>query len=319
MKASIALGHSGLEVSPLVLGGNVFGWTLDEHDSLRVLSAACEAGITSIDTADLYSVWVDGHTGGESERIIGTWLKRNPGKRDRLTLITKVGAELGTARGGLSRRWIMKAVDDSLRRLNTDYIDLYFSHYPDPHTPNEETLGAYADLLAAGKIRAIGASNFSLEQLQDAETCTSQGLPGYSALQLEYNLHDRADYEQHLRGFAMERGLGVLTYFSLASGFLTGKYASLEDTAGHPRAGDLQRFFTARGMRILAALRELAAQRQAQMASVALAWLMQRQGVTAPVVSVTSQAQLTALLQACELQLDEDEVQLLDTASACMK
>lgn len=316
MRTSIALGHSGLDVSPLVLGGNVFGWTIDEHDSLRVLSAACEAGITSIDTADMYSVWVDGHTGGESERIIGTWLKRNPGMRDRLTLITKVGAELGAGTGGLSRGWIMKAVDDSLRRLNTDYIDLYFSHYPDPHTPNEETLGAYAALLAAGKIRAIGASNFSLEQLQAAETCTSQGLPGYSALQLEYNLHDRADYEQNLRGFAVERGLGVLTYFSLASGFLTGKYGSLADIVGHPRAEDLQRFFTPRGMRILVALREIAGQRQVQMASVALAWLKQRQGVTAPVVSATSPEQLTILLQACDLQLNEDEVKVLDAASA---
>lgn len=316
MRTSIALGHSGLEVSSLVLGGNVFGWTIDEHDSLRVLSAACEAGITSIDTADMYSVWVDGHTGGESERIIGTWLKRNPGMRDRLTLITKVGAELGAGTGGLSRGWIMKAVDDSLRRLNTDYIDLYFSHYPDPHTPNEETLGAYAALLTAGKIRAIGASNFRLEQLQAAESCALQGLPGYSALQLEYNLHDRADYEQNLRGFAVERGLGVLTYFSLASGFLTGKYASPDDIVGHPRAEDLQRFFTPRGMRILVALREIAGQRQVQMASVALAWLMQRQGVTAPVVSATSPEQLTILLQACDLQLSEDEVKVLDAASA---
>lgn len=316
MKASIALGHSGLEVSPLVLGGNVFGWTLNEHDSLRVLSAACEAGITSIDTADMYSVWVDGHAGGESERIIGTWLKHNPGMRDRITLITKVGAELGAGTGGLSRGWIMQAVDASLRRLNTDYIDLYFSHYPDPHTSHEETLSAYQALLAAGKIKAIGASNFSLEQLQAAEACGLQGLPGYSALQLEYNLHDRADYERNLRGFAVERGLGVLTYFSLASGFLTGKYASLGDIAGHPRAEDLQRFFTPRGMRILAALREIAGQRQAQMASVALAWLMQRQGVTAPVVSATSPEQLTVLLQACDLPLSEDDVELLDAASA---
>lgn len=316
MKASVALGHSGLEVSPLVLGGNVFGWTIDERDSMRVLSAACEAGITSIDTADMYSVWVEGHAGGESERIIGAWLARNPGRRDRLTLMTKVGAELAPGTGGLSRAWIIEAVEDSLRRLNTDYIDLYFSHYPDPHTTHEETLSAYQELLAAGKIRAIGASNYSLEQLQAAEAGALQGLPGYSALQLEYNLHDRADYERNLRGFAVERGLGVLTYFSLASGFLTGKYASLADIAGHPRGEDLQRFFTPRGMRILAALREIAEQHRVQMASVALAWLMRQQGVTAPVVSATSPEQLTALLQACDLLLCEDEVQRLDAASA---
>lgn len=316
MNAPLPLGHSGLEVSPLVLGGNVFGWTIDERDSLRVLSAAFEVGITSIDTADVYSVWVEGHRGGESERIIGAWLAHNPGLRDRLTLMTKVGAELAPGTGGLSRAWIIKAVEDSLRRLNTDYIDLYFSHYPDPHTAHEETLSAYQALLASGKIRAIGASNYSREQLQAADACARQGLPGYGVVQLEYNLHDRADYERNLRSFAVERGLGVLSYFSLASGFLTGKYASLADIAGHPRGEDLQRFFTPRGMRILAALREIAEQRRVRMASVALAWLMRQQGVTAPVVSATSADQLAVLLHACELILSEDELQRLDAASA---
>lgn len=316
MMRTIALGNSGLEVSPLVLGGNVFGWTLGERDSLYLLSAAYEAGITSIDTADMYSVWVEGHRGGESERIIGTWLARNPGVRDGLTLMTKVGAELSPGTGGLSRAWIVKAVEDSLRRLNTDYIDLYFSHYPDPNTPDEETLGAYQALLEAGKIRAIGASNFTRAQLQAAEACAEQGLPRYAVLQLEYNLHDRADYEQHLQAFAQDRGLGVLSYFSLASGFLTGKYASLADIQGHARADDLQRFFTPRGMRILAALREVAGRHQVEPASVALAWLMQQPGMTAPVVSATSREQLQRLLQACALHLGDEELRLLDTASA---
>lgn len=315
MNAQRTLGNSGIAVSPLVLGANVFGWTIDERESLRVLSAAFEAGITSIDTADMYSVWVDGHQGGESERIIGTWLARNPGLRDRLTLFTKVGAELTPGTGGLSRAWIIKAVEDSLRRLNTDYIDLYFSHYPDPQTPHEETLGAYQELLEAGKIRAIGASNYNPEQLHAAAACAGQGLPRYEVLQLEYNLHDRADYEQNLRDFALDHGLGVLSYFSLASGFLTGKYAGPADIEGHPRAEDLQRFFTPRGMRILASLKEVAEARQVSQASVALAWLMQQKGLSAPIVSATSTAQLYRLVDACELTLSAEELASLDLAS----
>lgn len=252
------LGQTGLTTSAVVLGGNVFGWTVDERTSFSVLSAAFEAGITTIDTADMYSIWVDGHVGGESERIIGAWIARNPGLRDRLTLFTKVGAAMGPGTGGLSRAWIIKAVEDSLRRLNTDYVDLYFSHYPDSETAHEETLRTYQDLLAAGKVRAIGASNYSLEQLKAADVCTQEGLPCYGVLQLEYNLHDRADYEQSLQDFVLDNNLGVVSYFSLASGFLSGKYSNVAEIQGHQRAEDLERFFTPRGLRILAALRTVA-------------------------------------------------------------
>ncbi len=309
------LGQTGLTTSAVVLGGNVFGWTVDERTSFSLLSAAFEAGITTIDTADMYSIWVDGHIGGESERIIGSWIARNPGLRDRLTLFTKVGAAMGPGTGGLSRAWISKAVEDSLRRLNSEYIDLYFSHYPDPETAHDETLRAYQDLLAAGKVRAIGASNYSLEQLKAASTCTQAGLPCYGVLQLEYNLHDRADYEQNLQGFAVDNNLGVVSYFSLASGFLTGKYSNVSEIQGHPRGDDLQRFFTPRGLRILEALKLVAQQRQSSQASVALAWLMQQKGISAPIASITSTVQLRMLVEAAALVLSADELALLETAS----
>lgn len=312
---SKVLGQTGLTVSPVVLGGNVFGWTIDECTSLSVLSAAFEAGITSIDTADMYSVWVDGHVGGESERVIGAWIARNRSLRDRLTLFTKVGADLGDGTGGLSRAWITKAVEDSLRRLNTDYIDLYFSHYPDTQTPHEETLSAYQALISAGKVRAIGASNYSLEQLQAAHDCEREGLPRYDVLQLEYNLHDRADYEQSIQGFALDNQIAVVSYFSLASGFLTGKYRDVADIQGHPRAEDLQRYFTPRGQRILAALLSVAQQRAVSQASVALAWLRQQPGISAPIASITSPAQLPMLVEAADLVLNADELALLNAAS----
>ncbi len=312
---SKVLGQAGLTISPVVLGGNVFGWTIDERTSLAVLSAAFEAGITTIDTADMYSVWVDGHRGGESERVIGAWIARNRSLRDRLTLFTKVGADIGEGTGGLSRAWITKAVEDSLRRLNTDYIDLYFSHFPDTQTLHEETLSAYQTLISAGKVRAIGASNYSLEQLQAAHACEREGLPRYDVLQLEYNLHDRADYEQSIRGFALNNQVGVVSYFSLASGFLTGKYRDVADIQGHPRAEDLQRYFTPRGQRILAALLSVAQQRAVSQASVALAWLRHQPGISAPIASVTSTAQLPMLVEAADLVLSADELALLNTAS----
>lgn len=312
---SKVLGQTGLTISPVVLGGNVFGWTIDERISLSVLSAAFEAGITTIDTADMYSVWVDGHVGGESERVIGAWIARNRSLRDRLTLFTKVGADLGEGTGGLTRSWIIKAVEDSLRRLNTDYIDLYFSHYPDAQPPHEETLSAYQTLISAGKVRVIGASNYSLEQLHAARACVREGLPRYEVLQLEYNLHDRTDYEQGIQGFALDNHLGVVSYFSLASGFLTGKYRDVADIHGHPRADDLQRYFTPRGQRILAALLTVAEARGVSASSVALAWLMHQPGITAPIASVTSTSHVSSLLASVSLSLSADELSLLNGSS----
>lgn len=315
MSASKALGNTGLSISSVVLGGNVFGWTLDARASCEVLSAAFEAGITTLDTADMYSNWVDGHTGGESERIIGQWLAANPGVRDQLTLFTKVGAPMGEG-GGLSHQWIVRAVEDSLRRLRTDYIDLYFSHYPDEQTPHDETLRAYESLIASGKVRAIGASNYSRAQLEAAQAVADDaGLPSYGVLQLEYNLYDRQDYETHLQAYAQAKGLGVVSYFSLASGFLSGKYRTLADIQHAARAEDLERYFNPRGQRILDALTQLAAQLEASPASIALAWLMAQPGISAPIASATSLAQLRALQAAMALELDEAALQMLHQAS----
>lgn len=316
MSASKALGNTGLRISPLVLGGNVFGWTLDARASHELLSAAFEVGITTVDTADVYSNWVEGHAGGESELIIGQWLAANPGLRDRLTLFTKVGAPMGES-GGLSRQWILRAVEDSLRRLRTDYIDLYFSHYPDVQTPHEETLRAYESLILSGKVRAIGASNYSREQLDAAQTTASDaGLPSYGALQLEYNLYDRQGYETQLQAYAQANNLGVVSYFSLASGFLSGKYRTLDDIRQAARAEDLERYFTERGQRILDALALLSERLGVSPASIALAWLMAQPGISAPIASATSLAQLRALQAAMTLELDEAALRMLRQASA---
>ncbi|QRY77913.1 aldo/keto reductase [Pseudomonas sp. PDNC002] len=305
-----------LELSPLILGGNVFGWTVDEATSRRLLDAAFDAGLKSIDTADMYSVWVPGHMGGESEAIIGRWLASQPGRRADVTLCTKVGAELSAQRRGLSRRWILQGVEDSLRRLRTDYIDLYFSHYPDDTTPHEETLRTYEELIASGKVRAIGASNFSQAQLQAAEaTARTSDLPAYSALQVQYNLYDRAGHEADTAAFAAQHGNVVVTYFSLASGFLTGKYRQLIDLAGSARGEDLEPYFDARGLAILAALDRVAAEAAATPAEVALAWLRQQPGITAPIASATSERQLISLVRATQLRLSTSQRAALDLAS----
>ncbi|WP_371227171.1 aldo/keto reductase [Pseudomonas sp. QE6] len=311
-----AMPASELAISPLVLGGNVFGWTIDEPRSLRLLDAFLDAGLNSIDTADMYSAWVPGHSGGESESIIGKWLARHPGQRDRITLFSKVGAELSSTRKGLSRRWILQAAEDSLRRLQTDYIDLYFSHYPDPETPHEETLRAYEELIAAGKVRAIGASNFSPAQLQAAKaTADELMLPHYSALQVEYNLYDRAGFESDIQPLAIDQGCAVVTYFSLASGFLSGKYRRLADLGDSARREDLEKYFDDRGMRILTALHRVANEHGACPAEVTLAWLRQQPGVSAPIASATSETQLAALVRASRLKLDGESLALLDHAS----
>jgi aryl-alcohol dehydrogenase-like predicted oxidoreductase len=309
------LGRSGLEVSPLALGGNVFGWTADEAASMRLLDRFVDEGFNFIDTADIYSRWVPGHTGGESETLIGKWLARSA-KRGKVIIATKVGLEMGADSKGLKASYIERAVEDSLRRLQTDHIDLYQSHADDAQTPLAETLGAYDKLIKAGKVRAIGASNYSAQRLEEALAASQQhDLPRYESMQPLYNLYERADYEQNLQGVCLRHDVGVISYFSLASGFLTGKYRSEADLGKSARGQGVKKYLTDRGMRILAALDKVASQESATPARVALAWLMTRPGVTAPIASATSLPQLEELFAATRLQLSRDAIALLDAAS----
>ena len=311
------LGATGLSIAPLVFGGNVFGWTVDERTSFDLLDGFVDAGFNAIDTADVYSAWAPGNRGGESETIIGNWLAANPGKRDKVLILTKVGSDMGEGKKGLSARWITQAVEDSLRRLKTDVIDLYQSHWPDPETPYEETLRAYEGLLEAGKVRAIGASNLDASQLAHAlAVAAEQGLPPYRTLQPEYNLYDRAAFDGALRDLCIREKLGVITYFSLASGFLSGKYRSKDDLAKSQRGEGVAKYLTERGFRILDALDEVAGRNAAEPAQAALAWLIAREGVTAPIASATSRSQLDSLVKAARLQLSADDIRLLDEASA---
>ncbi len=311
------LGDTGLQIAPLVFGGNVFGWTVDERRSFELLDAFVDAGFNAIDTADVYSRWVPGHDGGESETIIGRWLAAKPSRRDKVLLFTKVGSDMGDRRRGLGKRWIEQAAEDSLRRLQVDVIDLYQSHRPDADTPHEETLAAYRRLLDAGKIRAIGCSNFDATQLADAHRAArAHGLPTYRTLQPEYNLCDRASYDGPLRELAIELGLGVIPYYSLASGFLTGKYRTQQDLSKSPRGAGVRKYLTPRGLAILAALDDVGAHHGTGPAEVALAWLMAREGVTAPIASATSLAQMKSFSTAAALALSADERAALDRASA---
>jgi aryl-alcohol dehydrogenase-like predicted oxidoreductase len=315
---SRALGRSGLITAPLAFGGNVFGWTVDEATAFGLLDAFVDGGFNLIDTADMYSTWVDGHVGGESETIIGRWLKRS-GKRDRVLIATKVGKSMGEGRSGLSPRWIRQAVDDSLRRLQTDRIDLYQSHDDDTGTPLEDTLATYAELIRAGKVRAIGASNHTAARLAEAlDTSERLKLPRYETLQPLYNLVDREAYEAELEPLVRARGLGVINFYALARGFLSGKYRSEADLAkSAARGGGVkQAYFNPRGWRILAALDAAAASLQATTAQVALAWQMARPGIAAPIASATSLAQLEELMVAARLTLDAATVGALDRASA---
>lgn len=310
------LGDTGLEIAPLVFGANVFGWTVDEKATFDLLDASVDAGLNAIDTADVYSAWAPGNKGGESETIIGHWLKANPGKREKVLILTKVGSPMGEGRKGLSERWIMQAVEESLRRLQTDRIDLYQSHWPDPETPYAETLGAYAKLLKAGKIRAIGASNLNAAQLAEAlKVARETGLPAYRTLQPEYNLYDRSGYDGELRDLCIREKLGVITYYSLASGFLSGKYRTEADLAQSPRGARVARYLNPRGERILAALDTVAARHDAAPAEAALAWLIAREGVTAPIASATNRRQLASLVNATRLNLSPGDIATLDTAS----
>jgi aryl-alcohol dehydrogenase-like predicted oxidoreductase len=309
------LGQTALEIAPLVLGGNVFGWTADERTSFDLLDRFADAGFNAIDTADAYSRWAPGNKGGESETIIGKWMKSR-GNRDRVVVITKVGSDMGQGRKDLSAAYIEKAVEASLKRLQVETIDLYLSHWPDPATPYEETLGAYASLLKAGKVRHVGASNLDAGQLRAAlDVATLRDLPRYEVLQPEYNLYDRASYDGPLRDLCMAEGLGVITYYSLAMGFLSGKYRSEADLEGSRRGG-VKKYLDGRGLRILAALDAVAARHKAKPAEVALAWIIARPGVTAPIASATSPEQMESLVRSASLKLTAADVGELDAASA---
>ena len=310
-----ALGKTGLSIAPLVFGGNVFGWTADEKTSFALLDAFVDAGFDAIDTADVYSRWVPGNSGGESETIIGNWLARSKVPRDKVVIVTKVGSDMGQGRRDLGKRWIMEAVENSLRRLKTDHIDLYLSHWPDPDTPHEETLEAHAALVKEGKVRAFGASNLDAAQLQASfDAADAAGLPRYAALQPEYNLYDRTGFEGPLAELCRKEEIGVITYYSLASGFLSGKYRSASDTEGRARGGGIKKYLDAKGMAILAALDKVGAETGAAPAEIALAWLMAKPAVTAPIASATSLAQLESLARASELSLSADQMALLDAA-----
>lgn len=312
------IGKTGLKVAPLALGGNVFGWTADEATSFAVLDAFVDGGFNLVDTADMYSRWVPGHRGGESEAVIGRWLKAS-GQRDKVVLATKVGkpmGEEGSGRMGLSRRWIRQAVHDSLTRLQTDRIDLYQSHADDATTPLEETMSAFAELIQEGKVRAIGASNFTAARLAEANAVAAQlGVPRYECLQPHYNLVERKVYEDELEPLCRAQGLGVINFFGLARGFLTGKYRSEADLGQSPRGAGVKKYLEPHPMRVLAALDAAAAELHATPAQVALAWQMARPGITAPIASATSLAQLRELLGAARLVLSPAQVAALDEVS----
>ena len=311
------LGNTSVEIAPLVLGGNVFGWTIDEKRSLDVLDAFIDHGFNAIDTADVYSAWAPGNKGGESETIIGNWLKSRPGNRDKVVIFTKVGSDLGEpGEKGLSGRWISEAVERSLKRLGIERIDLYFSHRPDADIPYDETLRAYEHLLEAGKVRSIGASNYDADQLGAAlKVARDENLPRYEVLQPEYNLYDRAAFDGALRDLCIREGIGVVTYFSLASGFLSGKYRSESDLGRSVRGAAVAKYFDVRGARILKALDEISLRNTAAPAEVALAWLMAHEGVTAPIASATSREQVESFHRAASLTLPAEDIAELDTAS----
>ena len=310
------LGTSTLRVSPLCLGTNVFGWTIDEKTSFAILDAFVAGGLNFIDTADIYSTWVPGHKGGESETIIGNWLKRS-GNRSKVIIATKVGMEMTPNDKGLSKSYIFRAVERSLQRLQTDYIDLYQSHQDDPTTPLEETLEAYAQLIKQGKVRVIGASNYTAERLAAAlEASERNGLPRYESLQPHYNLCERAGYEAALEPLCLEKKLGVIPYFSLASGFLTGKYRSEADLSKSSRGQGVKKYLNERGFSILAALDQVAQNLHSTPGKVALAWLVARPSITAPIASATGVEQLHDLIDSTNLKLDAGSIELLNQSSA---
>ena len=309
------LGRTDLEIAPLVLGGNVFGWTADEKTSFAILDRFVDAGLNAIDTADSYSRWVPGNKGGESETIIGKWMKSR-GNRDKVVVITKVGSDMGQGRKDLSAAYIAKAAEDSLKRLQVDAIDLYLSHWPDDTVPYDETLGAYEKLMKAGKVRNIGCSNLDAGRLEAALKVASQRkLPRYEVLQPKYNLYDRSSLDGPLGDLCMREEIGVITYFSLARGFLSGKYRSEADLGKSPRGGGVAKYLDRRGKRILAALDSVSARHDVKQAEVALAWIIARPGVTAPISSATTIEQVDSLVRAANLKLTAADIEELDQAS----
>lgn len=310
------LGNSGIDVAPLAFGGNVFGWTADEATSFRLLDGFIDAGFNLVDTADVYSRWVPGNVGGESETILGKWLAKS-GNRRKVVIATKVGMELGPDWKGLSKPYILQAVERSLKRLQTDVIDLYQSHKDDESTPLEETLDAFATLIRQGKVRAIGASNYTAARLAESlEIARRDGLPSYQCLQPHYNLCERAGYEADLEPLCLREGIAVIPYYSLASGFLTGKYRSEADFAKSARGQGVKKYMNDRGTAILKALDDVAAGLKSTPAQVAIAWLIARPSITAPIASATNLDQLNDLIQATRLTLDDAAIARLDEASA---
>ena len=309
------IGASGLKVYPFCLGGNVFGWTADEKQSFAVLDGFIDAGLEFIDTANVYSTWGPGHKGGESETVIGNWLKKS-GKRDKVIIATKVGKPMGDGKKGLSRKYITRAIEDSLKRLQTDYIDLYQSHEDDPNTPLLETMETFTDLVKQGKIRAIGASNYSGARLREAISVSLENnLEPYQCMQPEYNLYAREQYEKEIEPICREKNIGVISYYSLASGFLTGKYRSENDLSQSSRGQGVKKMLDPRGYKILASLDKIAAEYNVTQAAVALAWIMARPGITAPIASATSTKQLHELLKATGLKLTGHDIDQLNNAS----
>ncbi len=309
------LGQSSLHVYPITFGGNVFGWTADEAMSFELLDAFVAAGFNFIDSADVYSRWHPGNSGGESETIIGNWLKARGG-REKVIIATKLGIEMAPGKKGLSRKYMMQAVEDSLRRLKTDYIDLYQSHRDDPETPIEETLSAYADLIKQGKVREIGASNFTAPRLSEAlKISTEKGLPRYQSLQPQYSLVERPEFEGPLEELCLKENLGVIGYYSIASGFLTGKYRSKADAEGRTRGPRVEKYLNDYGFGVVAALDDVAKRYNAKPVQVAMAWLIARPSVTAPIASATNLDQLAELLKSAEIKLDAAAIQQIDAAS----
>lgn len=311
------LGRTGLSIAPVVFGGNVFGWTADEKTSFDLLDAFFEAGYNTIDTADVYSAWVDGHIGGESETIIGNWLKRGRVARDKAVIVTKVGFDNRGEKTGLSAKWIAEAVEASLKRLGTDYVDLYLAHKPDTDVPVEETLSAFDKLKSAGKVRAIGCSNYDAGQLQEAlDVAKVKGLPRFDVLQPEYNLYTRDRFEGPIADICIREEIGVISYYALAAGFLSGKYRKADDAKGAARGYGVGNYLNEKGLRILAALDQVAAETGTSPATVAIAWVAARPGITAPIASATTLRQLESMIAAGKLELSDAQMRLLNEAGA---
>jgi aryl-alcohol dehydrogenase-like predicted oxidoreductase len=308
------LGRSGIEIAPLVLGGNVFGWTADEKQSFAVLDAYVAEGFTAIDTANSYSRWLPGHVGGESETIIGKWLRARGG-REKVQIFTKVGNDMGQGKRDLSATHVAQAIEDSLRRLQTDYVDLYFSHWPDPTVTQPETLDAYAKLIKAGKVRTIGASNYDEKLLTEAlKTAAEKNVPRYEVIQNEYNLYTRDKFEGAVRDIVTREGMGCVPYYGLASGFLTGKYRSQADLGKSPRGKGAAKYLDDKGRRILAAMDAVSDRTGAALVEIALAWIAAQPGITAPIASATSVEQVQMLARGARLKLNIEDLRLVTEA-----